>query len=71
MFDTKKAIKEFTSLAHSKKLKKVKDILKILAKKSSFFTDLKNHFDGQKDIQENALDAMYTMVMNLVYQQNK
>lgn len=71
MFDTKKAVEEFTILVHAKKLKKVKEILKFLSKKSSFFADIKNHFDTQKDIQENALDAMYGMVMNLVYQQNK
>ncbi|MCX6824070.1 MAG: hypothetical protein NT085_02995 [candidate division SR1 bacterium] len=71
MFDTKKATKEFTTLAHPKKLKKVQEILGILSKKSSFFADLQNHFNQQKDIQENALDAMYGMVMNLVYQQNK
>ncbi len=71
MFDTKKAITEFTTLAHPKKLKKVQEILKLLSKKSSFFADLYNHFNTQKDIQENALDAMYGMVMNLVYQQNK
>lgn len=70
MFDTKKATKEFTTLAHAKKLKKVKEILKLLSKKSSFFADLQNHFNQQKDIQEKALDAMYGMVMNLVYQQN-
>jgi hypothetical protein len=71
MFDTKKAITEFTTLDHSKKLKKVQEILKLLSKKSSFFADLHNHFRTQKDIQENALNAMYGMVMNLVYQQNK
>lgn len=71
MFDAKKSIIEFATLAHSKKLKKVKNILKILSKKSSFFVDLQNHFNAQKDIQENALDVMYAMVMNLIYQQNK
>jgi len=71
MFDTKKAITEFTTLAHPKKQKKVQEILNILSKKSSFFADLQNHFNMQKDIQENALDTMYGMVMNLVYQQNK
>jgi hypothetical protein len=69
MSDSKKAITEFSTLAHSKKLKKVKEILKLLGKKSSFFADLQNHFTSQKDIQDNALDAMYGMVMNLVYQQ--
>lgn len=70
MFNTKKAITEFTSLAHAKKLKKVKEMLKILSKKSSFFADIQNHFNTQKDIQENALDALYSMVMNIAYQQN-
>jgi len=71
MFDAKKSVIEFTRLSHIKKLKKVKEILEILSKKSPFFADLYSHFDGQKDIQENALDAMYGMVMNLLYQQNK
>ncbi len=71
MFDAKKATKDFSILTHNKKLKKVKDILKILGKRSSFFADLQNHFNNQKDIQENTLDAIYGMVMGLVYQQNK
>jgi len=71
MFDTKKATQDFSILTHDKKLKKVKDILKILGKKSPFFADLQNHFNNQKDIQENALDGIYSMVMGLVYQQNK
>lgn len=71
MFDTKTAITEFYTLAHVKKLKKVKEILRVLAKKSSFFADIQNHFTDQKDIQESALDAIYSMVMNMVYQQNK
>lgn len=71
MFDTKKSIIEFAILSHAKKVNKVKDILKLLGKKSPFFADLQRHFSKQNDIQENALDAMYSMVMNLVYQQNK
>jgi hypothetical protein len=70
MSNTKKPILEFTKLAHTKKIEKVKEILKILSKKSLFFRDLQNHFNKQKDIQENALDAMYSMVINLAYQQN-
>ncbi|MEI6672640.1 MAG: hypothetical protein WCL02_04875 [bacterium] len=70
MFDTKKAITEFAILPHTKKLKKVQEIVKLLGKKSSFFADIQNHFNNQKDIQENALDAIYGMIMNLVYQQN-
>ena len=70
MLDTQKAKTEFTTLAHAKKVKKVKEILHLLSKKSSFFADLQSQFNQQKDIQENALDALYGMVMNLVYQQN-
>jgi hypothetical protein len=70
-FDTQEAITAFYTLAHVKKLKKVKEILRVFAKKSSFFADVQDHFTDQKDIQENALDAIYSMVMNMVYQQNK
>ena len=71
MFDTKKAKKEFVTLAHAKKLKKVKEVLQLLSRKSSFFADLRNYFKNQKDIQEHALDAMYAVVMNLVYNGQK
>jgi len=71
MFDTTKAKTEFATLTHAKKLKKVQETLQLLSKKSSFFADLWNHFKGQKDIQENALDAMYAIVMNLVYNGQK
>gem|GEM_PF-1378836 len=71
MFDTKKAKTEFVTLAHNQKLKKVKEALQLLSRKSSFFADLRNHFKNQKDIQEHALDAMYAVVMNLVYNGQK
>lgn len=71
MFDTKKAKKDFIALDHQTKLNKVKETLELLSRKSSFFADLRNHFKGQKDIQENALDAMYGVVMNLVYNGQK
>ena len=71
MFDTQKAKTDFTTLAHPQKLKKVKEVLQLLSKKSSFFADLRNHFKKQKDIQEHALDAMYAVVMNLVYNGQK
>lgn len=71
MLDTKKAITEFSALNHAKKLSKVREALELLSKKSSFFADLWIHFKGQKDIQENALDKMYTTIMNLVYNGQK
>jgi len=71
MLDTKKAKKGFTVLPHSQKLKKVREALELLSRKSSFFADLRNHFKQQKDIQEKALDAMYAVVMNLVYTKQK
>ena len=71
MFDTQKAKTEFTALPHPQKLKKVKETLQLLSRKSSFFADLWNHFKDKKDIQEHALDAMYTVVMNLVYNSQK
>ena len=71
MFDAKKAKTQFTTLAHSQKLKKIQETLKLLSKKSSFFADLRNHFKNQKNIQEHALDAMYAVVMNLVYNGQK
>ena len=67
MFDTTKAKAEFMTLDHNKKLKKVKETLELLSKKSSVFADLRKHFKQQKDIQENALDVMYAVVMNLVH----
>jgi hypothetical protein len=69
MVETKKKITTFIALSHNEKLHKVREILEILSKKSLFFADLKNHFKQQKDIQENALDAMYGMIMNLAQQQ--
>jgi len=71
MFVTKKAKTDFVKMTHKQKLTKVKEILGLLAKKSPFFADLNNHFKTKKDIQENALDAMYTLVMNLVYNGQK
>lgn len=71
MFDTKKATKEFVKLAHPQKLEKIQEILHLMAKKSPFFADLQKHFTKQKDIQDNALDAMYDIVMNVAQQQSK
>jgi hypothetical protein len=71
MFDPQQAKTSFLTLDHKTKLAKVKESLAILGKKSSFFADIRDHFNKQKDIQENALDAMYSMVMNLIFQQNK
>ena len=71
MYDTKTAKSEFKILSHAKKLKKVKETLQLLSKKSPFFADLWNHFKTQEDIQENALDAMYSVVMNLVFTTDK
>jgi len=71
MFNTNKAKTDFITLTHKQKLAKVKEILSLLSKKSPFFADLHNHFKSKKDIQEHALDAMYNMVMNLVYNNQK
>ncbi len=71
MFDIKKAQEAFTGLDHTQKLSKIRQILQVLSKKSSFFADLWNHFKSKNDIQENALDAIYNMVMNISYQQKE
>ena len=71
MFDTTASKKTFLTLDHNTKLAKVKESLELLSKKSSFFADLWIHFKNQKDIQENALDAMYGTVMNLVFNGQK
>lgn len=71
MFDTQKAIREFAKLEHPQKLKKIQEILDLMSNKSPFFADLQKHFTKQKDIQDNALDAMYDIVMSLAYQQTK
>lgn len=71
MFDTTTAKKGFKTLPHAQKLKKVKETLELLGKKSSFFADLQNRFKTQDDIQENALDAIYSVVMNLVFTAQK
>lgn len=70
MIDTPKATTDFITLAHPQKIKKMKEILQLMSRKSPFFADLYKHFNAQKDIQENALDAMYSLVMNVVHQQN-
>jgi len=69
MFDTTKAKQEFATLDHKAKLQKVKEILELLSKKSALFAELHNHFKQQKDIQENALDAIYTVVIDIIDQQ--
>jgi hypothetical protein len=71
MFDTQEAVADFYTLAHVQKLKKVKEILRVFAKKSSFFADVQDHFTNQMDMQESVLDAIYSMVMSMVYQQNQ
>ena len=67
MSNPKTLIKDFSTLSYTKKLRKVKEILTILAKKSLFFKDLQDHYKDRDDIQENALDAIYAMVLNLTY----
>lgn len=71
MLDTTTSKKEFKTLPHAKKLKKVQETLQLLSKKSPFFADLRNHFKAQDDIQEKTLDAMYNVVMNLIFTSQK
>jgi len=67
MSNPKKLIREFSKLSYITKLGKVKEILEILAKRSLFFSDLKNHYKNRDDIQENALDAICAMILNLTH----
>lgn len=71
MTNIKKLKEDFSWLSHENKLAKIMEILSILAKKSSFFKDLHNHYKTQKDVQENALDAIYFLIMNIAEEQNK
>ena len=67
MSNPKTLIKDFSTLSYGKKLRKVKEILSTLAKRSLFFKDLQNHYRNRDNIQENALDAIYAMVLNLTH----
>ncbi len=71
MFDTKKALLQFTHLSHTDKVSKMKEVLSILKTKSEFFADIEKHFRAHRDISDDMMDYLYHVVMNLVALQNK